>query len=91
MNEIADDISRRYSNRNTSLLITHFHEDHISGLIYMHKSGQSKYKGLFKNIYIANIWNNPFVVASNILEELLLEIEMKKNHSEFIRSVRFFM
>lgn len=78
MNKIADDISRRYSNGNTSLLITHFHEDHISGLIYMHKSGQSKYRGLFKNIYIANIWNNPFVVASNILEELLLEIEMRK-------------
>lgn len=27
----------------------------------------------FKNIYIANIWNDPFAVASNILE-----IEIKK-------------
>lgn len=36
MNKIADDISRRYSNGNTSLLITHFHEDHISGLIYIY-------------------------------------------------------
>jgi len=78
MCKIADDISMRYSGKKTSLLITHFHEDHISGLIYMHKSNQSKYKTLFRNIYIANIWNTPFVVASNIFEELLLEIEMKK-------------
>lgn len=76
--KIANDICSRYSDGDISLLITHFHEDHISGLIDMNKSAQCKYKGLFKNIYIANIWNNPFAVASNILEELLLEIEMKK-------------
>ena len=68
MCKIADDISMRYSGKKTSLLITHFHEDHISGLIYMYKSNQSKYKAFFRNIYIANIWNTPFVVASNIFE-----------------------
>lgn len=74
---IADDLAMRYSNNNTSLLITHFHEDHISGLIHMYKNGDAKFKRIFKKAYIANIWNNPFAVAGNILEELLLEYELK--------------
>lgn len=76
---IADDIATRYSARNTSLLITHFHEDHVSGLIYMYKSKQKKFSNLFKTVYIANIWNDPFAVASNILEELLLENQLKSS------------
>ena len=36
--EIADDICVRYSKKNISLSITHFHEDHISGLIHMYNS-----------------------------------------------------
>lgn len=79
LNTIADDIANRYSNSDISLLITHFHEDHVSGLIHMYKSGKSIYKGIFNNIYIANIWNNPFAVASNLLEEMLLENELRKS------------
>lgn len=79
MSKIADDISNRYSTTNTSLLITHFHEDHVSGLIYMYKSGLCKYKNLFKNIYIPNIWNNPFAVASNILEGMIVENELRRS------------
>ena len=75
--KIAEDIATRYSNGNISLLITHFHEDHISGLIKMYQSGDRKYKSLFKNIYIANIWKNPFAIASNLLEEMIIEKELK--------------
>lgn len=74
--KIAEDIYARYKSQNISLLITHFHDDHISGLMYMYNN-EKKFKNFFKNIYIANIWNNKFAVASNLLEELLLEKELK--------------
>lgn len=76
---IADDIANRYLNSQINLLITHFHEDHISGLIYMYQSGKIKYKNIFKEAHIANIWNNPFVVASNLLEQMILEKELRKS------------
>ena len=76
---IAEDIANRYSNRNLSLLITHFHEDHVSGLIHMYQSKNPAYKGLFKNIYIANIWDNPFAVAITLLEQMILEHKLKKS------------
>ena len=66
--KIAEDIANRYSNKNLSLLITHFHEDHVSGLMHMYRSKKTAYKGLFKNIYMANIWDNPFAVATTILD-----------------------
>ena len=77
--KIAEDIANRYSNKNLSLLITHFHEDHVSGLIHMYRSKKTAYKGLFKNIYIANIWDNPFAVATTILEQMILEHELRKS------------
>ncbi len=76
---IADNIINCYSDGNTSLLITHFHEDHISGLIHMYKNGRMNHKRIFNNVYIANIWNNSFAVASCLLEEMLLEYELRKS------------
>ena len=76
---IADDIADRYLNSEMSLLITHFHEDHISGLIYMYQSGKINYKNIFKEAHIANIWDNSFIVASNLLEEMILENELRKS------------
>lgn len=76
---IAEDIAKRYSSSNISLLITHFHEDHVSGLIHMYKSENNIYKNMFTKIYIANIWNNPYAVASNLLEEMIVEQELKKS------------
>ncbi len=78
---IANNIAKRYPPKSISLLITHFHEDHVSGLIYMYKKQKRnpKYQGQFKNIYIANVWNNPFAVASNIMEGMLLEYELKNS------------
>ena len=36
--KIAEDIYARYKSQNISLLITHFHDDHISGLMYMYNT-----------------------------------------------------
>ena len=71
---IANDLVKRYPKKSLSLLITHFHEDHINGLVYMlnNQSSNPNYIGLFKKIYIANIWHNPFAVATNLLEEIIL-------------------
>ena len=77
--DIAEDIARRYSHRQLSLLITHFHEDHVSGLIYMYKSKDKRYKNLFSNIYIANIWNNPFAIALSFFEQMILLYEFYKS------------
>lgn len=74
---IAEDIARRYSHCKLSLLITHFHEDHVSGLIYMYKSEDKRYENLFSKIYIANMWNNPFAIAMSFLEQLILSHECK--------------
>lgn len=76
--DIAEDIAERYSQRKLNLLITHFHEDHVSGLIYMYKSKDKRYKYLFSKIYIANIWNNHFAIAISFLEQLILSDECKK-------------
>lgn len=77
MDSIAEDIASRYSRDGIDLLITHFHEDHVSGLVHMLQSGNNNYMGLFKHVYIANIWDNPFAVASSLLEKMIVEMELK--------------
>lgn len=78
---IANDLVKRYPQKSLSLLITHFHEDHINGLIYMlnNQIQNPNYIGLFENVYIANIWHNPFAVASNLLEIMILAAELKNS------------
>lgn len=73
---IADDIRKRYEK--LSVLITHFHNDHICGLIYMYKSGLGKFSGLFNKIYIPDVWGNPFTVVTSLLEEMVLRVQLKK-------------
>ena len=77
--DIANDLAGKYSSCNANLLITHFHEDHVSGLVYMYQSGDTKFSKLFNTVYIANIWNDPFAVASNILEEFVLINQLKSS------------
>lgn len=75
--DIADDIERNY--KNPSVLITHFHTDHICGLIHMYNSKLPKFQNYFPKIYIPNIWGNPFIFATNLLDELVLRIQLKKS------------
>lgn len=74
---IADDIKRRHNH--PSVLITHFHTDHICGLTYMYNSGPNKFRNFFKKIYIPNVWGNPFTVVTSLLEEMVLKIQLKKS------------
>ncbi len=70
---IAQDI--KACNDSPSLLITHFHTDHINGLLQAYNAGT--FRNYFNKIYIANIWDNPFSVASTLLEEMILYADLK--------------
>ena len=76
--EIAEDISIRYPKRNINLLITHFHEDHVNGLIYMYKSGSARYKNYFKKVYMADVWEYPYAIAMLLLEDLLKKTKLPR-------------
>lgn len=61
-------------------MITHFHTDHICGLTQAYeasKEGYNDFRGLFDKIYIPDVWGNPFVIATTLLEELVLRIQLK--------------
>lgn len=45
----------------------------------MYKSKDKRYKNLFSNIYIANIWNNPFAIALSFFEQMILLYEFYKS------------
>ena len=73
---VHDEISKRIlsSNSQRNLLITHFHEDHISGLIYMEKHMKSGNKKPFNYVYIPDVWgvtNATCMISLCLLEELL--------------------
>ena len=72
---IANDIKNNYAT--PSVLITHFHDDHICGLIHMYK--QKQFNHFFNKIYIPNVWENPFAVVSNILEEMILKAQLENS------------
>ena len=66
-NTIADEIVKLSGTKN--LLITHYHEDHISGLLYMKEA--SYVSPIFNTVYLPDIWSFPS--AKNIVTLLLLE------------------
>lgn len=72
-NSIAGDI---LASVNPTLVISHFHEDHVSGLLYMmnHKATSKSKTPIFQKVYIPDIWNvveAPVIIATLLLEELL--------------------
>ena len=70
---IANDLDK-YSEK--QLLITHFHYDHISGLTKLYSDSR---RMMFEKVYIPNIWNNSFAIASNLMEEAILSLLLKKS------------
>ncbi len=82
-NRLKKDIATALSKYdNLSLLITHFHYDHVSGIIYMMKQAKrrgssSMYSHLFRHIYIPNIWDNPFSIVALCIEEAILNKQLK--------------
>ena len=58
-----------------TLLISHFHDDHVSGLLYMmNKIKTSSTLPIFQKVYIPDIWNitdSPIIIVVLLLEELL--------------------
>lgn len=72
--QILDDIASKYKELNA--LITHFHYDHISGLTYMF---HNSYKPLnIRTAYIPDIWGSSFVVATSLLEELMVYLRLSR-------------
>lgn len=66
---------------NPSLVISHFHEDHISGLLYMMNKKPISKKPIFEKVYIPDIWNitnTPMLISVLILEELLMKSKLSK-------------
>ncbi len=75
LEDIQKNLRDSYDQRD--LLITHFHYDHISGLTKLLKD---PVPGLtFDKVYLPNIWDFPFVVASTLLQQNLLKIMLKKS------------
>lgn len=59
---------------NPTLVISHFHEDHVSGLLYMMNHMPTATMPIFQKVYIPDIWNitdAPIIIAVLLLEELL--------------------
>lgn len=72
------------------LLITHFHEDHISGLNYL--MSPKRFKSFFNSIYIPNIFSdleNPRILTMQIIEELLSGFYLNRNHMNFCEFCKF--
>lgn len=78
-------------NKNLELLITHFHEDHISGLIYM-KGLAPKRQIKFHKLYIPNIFSveeDPYGLILTLLEELMKGFYLPNNEGNLCEFVKF--
>ncbi len=77
-----------------NLLITHYHEDHYSGLLYMMNESITNpgYVNVFKNVYIPDVWGIPEstkIVALHLLEDLLRGCKLDKRKCTLLEFVKF--
>ena len=70
-NEISLEIQKA---KGADFLLTHYHEDHFSGLLYMYNNSAVFSSPIFNTVYIPDVWNTPnstTTVSLLLLEELL--------------------
>ncbi len=79
LTKIADDIRKNYQDNTVSLLLTHFHEDHVNGIVNIYKNKRKEFERYFKNFYIADIWGDKYAVAAELLEEAVLTSRLKQS------------
>lgn len=73
LDKISNDLIVNYEN--SDILITHFHYDHICGFVRMCEKGSGFHH--FGKIYIPNIWGSPNIIATNLLESLIISFLYK--------------
>ena len=69
-------------------LLTHYHEDHYSGLLYMikyYKKHPMVWRKVFDKFYIPDIWNYPdySMIAVCILEDILKNCKLSKKRRSY--------
>lgn len=73
LDRISNDLIVNYDN--SDILITHFHYDHICGFVRMCENGSGF--NHFRRIHIPNIWGSPNIIATNLLESLIISFLYK--------------
>ncbi len=72
--KIADEINDM--NGNASFLLSHYHYDHYSGVLYMREHNYRD--SLFETVYLPDVWTLPD--SSNVVRLILLEELMRKDY-----------
>lgn len=85
---ISDDLAVK---TNKELVITHFHEDHISGLMYM-KSNSTVYPHPFVRMYIPDIFSDSKyagTVSLLILKDMMRNTKLSENSCSLLAFVEY--
>lgn len=92
-----DDVHKKISDEivafseKPNLLLTHYHLDHYSGLLYM-KSSMPHHSPIFNKVYLPDIWgvpNSKNIIAILILEALMDNSKLGKKGCTLLELVHF--
>lgn len=74
--------------KDRDLLVTHFHHDHISGLLYTRENGSAEH---YATMYIPDVFTGPHTpyIALLLLEELLSSIYVGRNKISLCEFCKF--
>lgn len=87
--DIADYITNMDNRPN--LLLTHYHLDHYSGLLYM-KNNNGYQSPIFEKVYIPDIWNLPnsnSIISLLLLESLMDNCRLGKTGCTLLELIQF--
>lgn len=82
---IIYDIKKNDKNLQKDFLLTHYHEDHYNGAVYMFDSDNNPNPSpkMFKNIYIPDIWrieNAVDAVALTLIKDIFIPYQFSRNN-----------